>query len=235
MRAIYIQDIQIIEEESELTISPSQFSHLKKIARIREGEELLVLNGNGQKYFGTLLEFKKKTILFKLSKTLSEDKKYLISLALALPKKDAFEEVIEKSIQMGISTIHTFSSKFSQHTFKEANERLNNLMASSYQQSNNPYRLNIFETVPLESVEDVTKSYKHKFYFTSSDDSAQSSLDNLETNEDILFFIGPEGGLSIEEEKQLCSAGFSAIHLPFPIMKTPTAVCVAFGFISSKF
>ena len=51
---------------------------------------------------------------------------------------------------------------------------------------------------------------------------------------DELIIIGPEGGLSEEEEDVLFSKkNVNVIHLDLPIMRAPTALCTCFGVVYS--
>ena len=80
-------------------------------------------------------------------------------------------------------------------------------------------------------LEDVSFSdYDVTFFFNSQNDSAKDSKQH--NFKKILLVIGPEGGLGEEEINYLKSVqNIKEITLNIPIMRTPTALSCAVGYV----
>ena len=66
MRAVLIEDLSYPLND-ELVIDGDNFHHLKNVLRIKEGKELLLLNGKGLKALTEVIEIQKKLINYLLS------------------------------------------------------------------------------------------------------------------------------------------------------------------------
>ncbi|MBL6990036.1 MAG: 16S rRNA (uracil(1498)-N(3))-methyltransferase [Bacteriovoracaceae bacterium] len=235
MRAIFydvptLDDLQI---GSLIKIEKERAHHLIKVVRINIGEKILLLSGKGHKIFCTVKSVSKYLVEVEI-----EDIKFCppnssLDLALCMPKRDAFEEVLRFAVEIGIQKIIPLYSKFSARNFK-VTSRHSKVIESAIIQSNNPYDIKIEEINKFESIEEMAKNYKRVFYFTSQ--YALNNYDDLHNkiadDAKCLMIIGPEGGLSLQEENLIKTLNnIKVFHLPSNILKTPTAVCVASGFL----
>ena len=153
-----------------------------------------------------------------------------MDLILGLPKKDYLDEVLEKSVELGIRKILCFRSDYSQKQ-KIKDERVDRILINALKQSNNPY---LPEIVFVERLlDDALEKYSTCYLFSL--DNHEGFADSLGVNEDVALIIGPEGGFSEEEERNfLGKPNVSAVHLPTSILRTPTAVVAAAGAVTSR-
>ncbi len=226
MRAIFhpFMDVKVGDI---LTITDERAHHLQ-VVRLRGNDILSVLNGNG-----VIAEAQVKTITKKLVELLilSCEKKtpeHGIALAIALPKKEAFEDIIKISTELGINEIFPLSSEYSQYDYA-ANDRLNRIIESALVQSNNPYLPKIHEQQTLRN---FLKEHKSTIVFFNSIVEVTASCEPGLTP---TILIGPEGGFSLVE-LQLIKARkeLIEIHLPTPILRAPTAVASSVGYLLGK-
>ncbi|MCB9060433.1 MAG: 16S rRNA (uracil(1498)-N(3))-methyltransferase [Halobacteriovoraceae bacterium] len=226
MRAIYLENIEPdIGKDGVIFVDGENAKHLIQSVRIRSGEKILVLNGRGLKVHCEVQEISKRDLNLRVFDIQEIPDNRTLSLILAPPKKEAFEEIIKKSMEIGIKEIIIFDSEFSIRSQFNL-PRLEKIVESALIQSNGTHKLelkfektfeDVIKTVPIESI----------FYFCT-----RQTSDKLEIRQCKKYLlIGPEGGFSIEEEEKFNSLKIQSILLPTNILRSPTAVCVASGYM----
>jgi len=211
-----------------IVIADEQAKHLQ-VVRIKSGEEVLVLNGNGQKALTTVGTISKNSIELLVSKVETESRKHSIHLAVAVPKKDAFEDILKIAVEMGVKSIQPLTSEFSQYDYVPG-ERFNRILESALIQSNNAFMPEIF---PQKKLETFLEENKQSLYFFDSRPNANKQ--SAETAKEKVVLIGPEGGFSEREAGQILSRpDVFSIHLPTPIQRAPTAVASSIGYLLGK-
>lgn len=224
MRAVYYH-FENIEIGQSLQVSGDTAHHLN-VVRVRKGEEILILNGKGSKLKGTINTIQKNIVEIAINESEEFTPTHGLSLAIANPKKDAFEDILKAAVELGIKNIYPLSSDFSQYEYA-ASERVERILESALVQSNNPFYPTIHSQVKLT---EFLNTHKETIVFFNSKQSDGSSRISLQENTTIL--IGPEGGFSPTEVSQICAyAQILEIHLPTPILRAPTAVSASVGFL----
>lgn len=223
MRAVYQKDLSTFCGK---IIDRNTINHFTKVLRIKEKVEILFLDGMGgsQVYRVELIE-KKSIKLIPTTEYKVSQKAFDVSIVICSVKKDAMEQIIKQATEIGLNKIYICESKYSQKT--ELNdERALRIMVSAMEQSNNPY---LPETIHIESFEKLPYSQLGQLiYFTSNPDLSNKKLEAINGN--CSYIIGPEGGLSTEEEEMFMAMdNLSLVHLNMPIMRAETAVTVCFG------
>ena len=228
MRAIFVEDI-----ENLVSIKDDEAHHLINVIRVKIGDEILVLDGKGTKIYAQITDIKKNRIFIEQTNSSHSAKSDKIHLAIGLPKKEAFEEVLRNTTEMGISKIYYFKSQFFQQDFV-FNERVKRVLISSLIQSNNPYFPDLEKLADLNSLISIFSQYDKIIYFCSHPNIPSTNF-NLEKEDKILLIIGPEGGFSEAEENFLFkNSSLKVIHLPSFILRAPTAVVASMAWVMGK-
>jgi 16S rRNA (uracil1498-N3)-methyltransferase len=226
MRAVFA-DVEFVSG-ANLEISGEVAHHLS-VARVKTGEEILVLNGNGEYATCKVENLTKKDVLLKTIKVSKENKKHNVSIAIGVPKKDAMEDIIKICVELGVNNIYPLTTQYSQYKLEE-NERLFRIIESALIQSNNLYWPKIYKQ---NSLEFFLENLKVPLVYFSS-----RKIDNnlsINSDEEIVILIGPEGGFSSTEEQLIRNYKLTnAIHLDTAIMRAPTAVATSVGYLLSK-
>ncbi|MCK5882237.1 MAG: 16S rRNA (uracil(1498)-N(3))-methyltransferase [Bacteriovoracaceae bacterium] len=228
MRAIFLESMENLGPGLSTCLEGDRAKHLIKSIRINEGEELLLMDGKGTVAKATVTEILKKQVVLTIASTRFVPKEKEIDLLICLPKKDAFEEIVRGAVEMGISKIIPAYSEFSQGKFKPS-ERYDRIIESGIIQSNNAHGPILSAAIDLTDLENISSFYDKIIYFSSRKGDALSLSGD---EKKILLIIGPEGGLSEEEEKILAEhKKAETIHIPCPIMRAPTAFNVGVGYL----
>lgn len=229
MRAIFLEDINKLE-----AIEGDGAHHLINVVRIQKGEEILLLNGMGARILVKVVGLEKNRVNFEVLESLQIEKKELFHLAIGIPKKDAFEEVLRNATELGISNILHFKSQFSQEDFV-FNERIKRVLISSLIQSNNPHFPSLEKVTDLNALIKKFSQYDKVIYFCSHTKMPSGIELKFKEKDKILLIIGPEGGLSPEEENLLLQNNLvNSQHLPSFILRAPTAVVAGMGWVMGK-
>ncbi|MBC7429487.1 MAG: 16S rRNA (uracil(1498)-N(3))-methyltransferase [Bacteriovorax sp.] len=203
--------------------------HHLTVARVRENEKILLLNGKGQRLLGIIQAFSKKSVDIKIAESENCKPSHELSLAIAMPKKEAFEDILKMAVELGVTEIFPLTSDYSQHEFSP-NDRIQRILESALVQSNNPFFPHIH---PEQILNGFLSSHTGSIAFFNSKTSDPEKVQESETKKTIL--IGPEGGFSAQEIATILKYPKTLeIHLPTPILRASTAVAASIGFLLSS-
>ncbi len=222
MRAVYFP--QGIHAD-ELELSGTDAHHFLNVLRLKQGDQVLGLDGKGTRAELTVSATAKKSISFKLYSKKLFEKQAKFDLAVAQVKKEAMDLVLKESCELGFDKIMVLETDHSQH-YKLNLERANKLLISGIEQANNLF-LPELSQLKLNDL-DISVYENIVLFSTLGGKEAKVDLRAGKT----LVVIGPEGGFSADEEKFLknLSEKVSPIMLQTNIMRTPTAISCAVGY-----
>lgn len=214
--------------DSDIAIlSPEESQHAVKVLRCQKGEEVLLLNGKGQKAIGRIAEPDAKQCKVEIGTTFTEpEKKYSIHIALAnLKKRDRVEWFIEKAVELGIDTISIFSSERTEKKgFDKA--RLDKIALSALKQSGNLYLPDIQVNLTLSELCNISFQGNKFIAHCLTDEKALFKY-SYSPGEDVLILIGPEGDFSEREIELAIKKGFIPANLGPLRLRSETAAFVA--------
>jgi 16S rRNA (uracil1498-N3)-methyltransferase len=224
----------------ELLITlPQDTSHyLLHVLRLKVGSAVLLFNGEGGQYLGTIADIGKKRVLVNVAQfqPLKTESSCNIHLAQALGKGEKMDWVIQKAVEVGISEITPLLTEFCNVKLDEsrADKRWShwqNIMISACEQSG---RATLPKLNPIIQ-------YKHWLPKMNSSlklichPTCGSSLNSLAPSRDITVLIGPEGGWSEDELTLALQEGFVGVALGPRILRMETAAVVAVALLQAKF
>lgn len=231
MRAIF-EDQNKLEKGLTLSLTDERAHHLN-VVRAKINDNVLVLDGRGHKAIAKLTALSKKEAQLEIVELSFTEQTIGAVLFLAVPKKEAFEDILKIATECGFTEIFPLTTKYSQYTYEE-NDRNNKIIESAMVQSNNLYRPKIHAQMPLTDLfKKMDLKLSRSFLFTSFGENQLVDKTIVAPLTNWGVFIGPEAGFSEEEEKEILSSPFAplGIHLPMPILRAPTAVAVSAGYV----
>ncbi len=231
MRALLVPAGSALAQGHEHTVIGDPAHHLIKVVRIRAGEEVALLDGNGLKAIGKVLALGKQDVTFMIQSVELVPRRDVLHLAIGAPKKEAFEEALRVAVECGIMRIIPLITEFSQREARNG-ERLERVLESALIQSNNRYRPEIPGPVELKDLARHMGPCQKLFFFDSQGEG--SGLSEV-LQAPVMMLIGPEGGFSPAERQMIRSfPGAHPLSLPTPILRTPTAVAAGAGYLLSR-
>lgn len=225
MRAIF-HSFENVDKGETLVVTGDSAHHLN-VVRVRANESVLLLNGKGVRLTGVVKTIQKNQVEIEISNKEVLAPTHHLSLAIANPKKDAFEDILKAAVELGVKEIYPLSSEFSQYDYAPS-ERVDRIVESALIQSNNSFWPIVHSQTSLQ---DFLSNHKNTLVFFNSRANTSSKNSDILTLEKTIL-IGPEGGFSASEVEMISShAKAFEIHLPTPILRAPTAVAASIGYL----
>lgn len=213
-------------------------NQIKNVLKLRKGEKVILIDLNKQEALTEIISLSLEFIQLKLI-NLSEGINLAnnhINLCCSVLKKDNFELIVEKAVEVGVSEI---TPMIFQRTIKTNlnYERLNKIIKEAIEQSER------CEKIVLNEISDfknylLKKQWKADINILCNRDG-KGILEILkiiekEKNKNINIFIGPEGGFLGDEIFLAEQNGFLIMNLGSTILRAETAAIVS-SFILNNF
>ena len=210
LHRFYITD-QI--EGKSVTVTNRDLIHQwRKVFRLNVGSQVIVFDGSGVEYRCAIMKMSPSEAELSAleTKEIAPPAKN-IWLCLSLIKKDNFELVVQKAVELGVTHIVPIVGERSEKK-KIHTERLDKIILEATEQSG---RGELLHVLPLTTLHEVLSSGslpQEKIFFHPEYPYIQEYLSSQTGQYSTAFFVGPEGGFSekeIELFKQYNMSGFS--------------------------
>ena len=253
MHHIFVNEnnVDLAGKTIKLSKDDETFNHLVKSLRINEREKVLCSVVPFMSSFDYLCEVanvdSENVILTIIEETDARELPVTINLYQGISKSDKLEFIIEKAVELGVSTITPLSTEYCIAKIDEKKsdkkiDRFNKIAKSAAEQSkrhiipkvNEPMEFG--DLVNAAGVNDLT--YNILFYENASGiletkKVIQDIKQRMVSNNDIAInvIIGPEGGFSKKEIETARDKGFSILSLGDRILRTETAAVTALSIL----
>ena len=228
MTRFFVEPEELLPEFLVLTGENAQHA---KVLRLKNGEEVLVCDGQGKECLCTVSDVSSGQISLVVKKRQESESEAAVqvSVYLAFPKADKLEHVIQKATELGAYEIIAFPSarcisKPDEKSLKKKLERWQKIAASAAEQSG---RGRIPQVLTLGSYVEALKraSEADKAILFYENERATTLRMALETGEyqTVSLLTGPEGGLEEKEVQQAQAAGLQVCTLGKRILRCETA------------
>ncbi|MBR1625948.1 MAG: 16S rRNA (uracil(1498)-N(3))-methyltransferase [Bacteroidales bacterium] len=217
-----------IGNEDIITLDKEESSHISKVLRMKEGEEIFLTDGRGNLFTCKLLEANPKKCSAEIIKKEENYQKsnYKIHLAIAPTKNmNRMEWLLEKIVEEGIDEITPIVTEHSERRNINT-ERLNKIIISAMKQSVKCFKPKLNELTEYPSFIGNLKEEK-KYLCCCSEGEKIYIKDDYLKGQNAVILIGPEGDFSSEEVIQAQNAGCRLITLGQQRLRTETAALYA--------
>lgn len=221
------------ESQPEILLEETEWHHLAHVFRTKEGEHVELVNGRGQLAQATVLELRKKSALLKIDTFETKPLPSPLILALAMPRKNHLEWIIEKGTELGATAFWLFPGMWSEKEglSPSQEQRLHSLCIAAMKQCGRLDLPKIEKHPPLLDWKKGTGT----LLFGDTEPSAPYLWTLPPLSLPITLLIGPERGLSpqeVEHLKTVLKAQGTRLH-PH-ILRAETAPLVALSLIQTK-
>ena len=205
--------------------------HVAKVLRLREGDPVVVFNGEGGEYHGILAKLEKRAAVIRLQAYSDADVESPLKIVLAqgVSRGERMDYTVQKSVELGIHRIvPVVTERTVVNLDAERQDRRvqhwQTVVNSACEQSGRNYvpRVEDIVTLPhwLKVLSD--EGAANKFVLNHRASRGVSGL-QIDSQQPIYVLIGPEGGLSDGEVAQAGQAGFVSVRLGLRVLRTETA------------
>lgn len=240
MRRYWISGLNV--EVSDFEITGEEFHHIFTVCRQQVGSRFEILTEGQKALFVEVTGLAKKSALVtvKEQREIAPLKKPHVHLALSVPKVDTFEKVLEKSVELGVHSVHPFFSDYSfvksnKSLFQRKWERLQRIIVGATQQTGRGELMNLQGPCSMnqliETYQDPAKKRAGVFAYEGDGKSLEDKLGAISAHseglEELWVFVGSEGGFSIGEVETFKHINLSPVSLGPQVLRVETA-CVTF-------
>ncbi|MEO0202938.1 MAG: RsmE family RNA methyltransferase [candidate division WOR-3 bacterium] len=210
-----------------------EFYHLHKVLRHKRGDKILVFDGNGNEYICEILEIlKDRAKIRPIEKLENREYEFHIAIAQALIKKERFEIFLEKAVEIGAKEIYPIITKHSVIKLEHKKERWQRIIINASKQSHRQIIPKLYDIKSLIEIIEISKKYELKLFASVY---SKRNIFHIDKKTSVIFIIGPEGGLSRDEELLLLNNDFLDVSLGNFILRSETASIFALSCIVSYF
>ena len=216
--------VERIERETALT--GEEYAHAKNVLRLREGDEIILLDGSGKEYRAIVNRIEKGRMLCGVvGERLSErESASPVKLLIGALKGDKTELVIQKATELGVREIGVFSSRFCAAYMNE--NKLERLQKVAREAAKQCLRATVPSVAYYRTLDEALGScgaYARKLFACEFAHVSDFSLRSLRAGDACALVVGSEGGFAEEEFAQARAAGFAGITLGRRILRAETA------------
>jgi len=212
----------------QVTISDDVHHHLHNVLRARLGCVLTLLDGQG-----LCCEVKLETINNReatarvIRRWRDEDHTLPITLVQGLPKADKFDLILQKGTELGVRCFRPVETS---HTVPQINaarmikreQRWTRIATEAARQCRRNFLPHVKPVQKLaEVINQQTDNLKLVLWEAGSVPLAEALPDEKPSG--VTLLVGPEGGFTDREIRQITEAGFRAVHLGPRILRSETA------------
>jgi 16S rRNA (uracil1498-N3)-methyltransferase len=247
----------IMSQLQRIAIAPSQFQqgqilltkeqqhYLGRVLRLREGDRFIAMDGKGKWWLAQLAGEQAQILEALLVET---ELPISITLMIALPKGNGFDEVVRCCTELGVTCIApVLSDRTLLDPSPQKLERWRRIAAEAAEQSERSFVPTILEPVTfniglslvighLSFANSQQYICEARGEFPHLKDCLQhkGQMTNDIGQEGIVIATGPEGGWTTQEIENAKSAGFQPVSLGRRILRAVTAPVVALSLITAS-
>ncbi len=236
MRRFFCNDTPVVGEDALITGQDAR--HLTRVLRLKPGDDVVVLSGDGREYLGRIVHITpdevKATIL---SEHLSNgDPAIELTIALGFLKEKKMDDLVRQLTELGMFRFQPFFARRSVSRPDSARmasrvRRWEKIARESIKQCRRGSVPEICPALPLDEVLSKAASDPVRILFWEAQDRRAQLPTASRTAPDgpipVTILLGPEGGLTDDEVSAARNTGFDICSLGPRILRAETAAVAA--------
>jgi 16S rRNA (uracil1498-N3)-methyltransferase len=236
MHNFYVSPNRILDDV--ILISGDEKHHIVNVLRLKPNEHVRIFDDNGNEYLALLQHFNEKTIVAEIL-----EHKYIsptrpnVTLFQGLPKFDKFEQIVQKTTELGVSEIvpalcQRSIPKLKRDASVKRVSRWQRIAKEASKQCRRVYIPKVREITEFnECFTELDFDLSLILWEEERQFEFKSILKQNRQAESLSLFVGPEGGFSPEEVNIAIAAGAVPVTLGSNILRTETAAIVGVALI----
>lgn len=223
-------------QDNRIVLAKEQHHYLARVLRLNNGDKFIAIDGTGKWWLSKLHDDYGEVIEALEVKT---ELPASIILLLALPKGNAFDEVVRVCTELGVDKIvPVISTRTLLNPSSQKLERWRRIATEAAEQSERAFVPIIYEPVSLKAGLSLFEAeykyicegrgdYPHLLECWRQRVASQNQIT-------VVVAIGPEGGWSQEELEVAVNEGFQGVSLGRRILRAVTAPVVALSILAAE-
>ena len=229
MSRFYVPTPQI--EKGMLRVEGNEVKHIRRVLRLKAGDEIIVFDNLGKEYEGTIIEETTSSVVIKIQNIFlsKRDSPLDVTLAQSLLKGEKMDYLIQKATELGVKEIVPFFSSRSVPLLEKSGrlKRHHRWGRIAIEASKQCGRGVVPKIEPLQDYSEMLQLASpgslRLILWEREGGQLKEVLERSKEKTRIFFVIGPEGGFSQEEVEEAKRAGFIPVTLGRRILRAETA------------
>jgi len=222
------------KKDDRIFLNKEQTHYLKKVLRLKTGDRFIAMDGKGKSWLAEIIAEREAKIIESL--LISRELPIKITLIVALPKGNGFDEIVRSCTELGVTN---FVPVISERTIIKPSQqkilRWQKIATEAAEQSERQIVPHITDPDKFTTVLKGLGDRETDCYICVARSDSHSLLKCLEGNKsrNIAIATGPEGGFTAKEVELAIAAGFKPVSLGNRILRAITAPVAAISLIAA--
>ena len=218
---------QQLKLERSIVLPEKASHHILHVLRSKAGSPLIIFNGLGGEYHATISKITRRDVELSINSfdDIDRESGLNITLAIGILKRDAMNASIQKAVELGVRHIVPIESTNTAVSRKQYEKRTINwlqIIQSACEQSGRTALPSLSASRQFDEWL-VQENFDGQLTLFPSRLSKTLLRDISVTPKSICLIVGPEGGMTIEEEALASEQGFTSVSFGRRILRAETA------------
>ena len=223
-----------------ITMRGPEAHHAVDVMRLSKSDEVVVFDGTGKEYHGTIKEISDKSLSIDITSTeeIVIEEAFSITLIQAVTKKDKMDYIVEKATELGVaSIIPVFTDrtvpKWDESKMAAHAARWQKIANEASKQSGRVRVPSVGKVASFNEIIKISSGCDLALIAALSKDSVplKKALNGFKDGS-LALAIGPEGDFTPDEVAAARTAGFKLISLGRNVLKSDTAGLAALAMLN---
>ncbi len=230
MRRFYCEKENITD--GTVYFDKDESSHICKVLRMQTDDEIIVSDGSGTDFLCKIKSVGEKCEATVISSSKNENEpECQLVLFQSVIKSEKMDIAMQKAAEIGVTKIvpviteRTVVKIEDSKKEEKKQQRWQKIVQEGCKQCGRSKIPEVLPVVPFKKALELMKQYDTQIVAYEDEKTVNISSAVKKTNS-ICYFIGPEGGISEREHKELCENGAISVSLGKRILRAETAAIV---------
>jgi 16S rRNA (uracil1498-N3)-methyltransferase len=223
-----------LKPHARLALPEDAAHHAARVLRLREDDPAVLFNGRGGEYEARLFMPGRGQVVAEIGewRDIERESRLAVTLVQAVSSGEKMDFTIQKAVELGVAAIQPLLTvksvvRLSAEREEKKLARWKRVAIAACEQCGRNRIPAIAEPLPLERYQAPESA--SKILLSPAGTQALASL----ASSPVVLAVGPEAGLSAEEERLLQHAGFVPARLGHRILRTETAALAALAALNA--
>jgi 16S rRNA (uracil1498-N3)-methyltransferase len=225
--------------EGRLALRDEDHHHLSRVLRMRVGEHVQLLDGEGMLGYATITEITSDATTVDVMQALMvEDERPRMHLFQALPQGTKMDQVVQWGVELGAAEVIPYSSLRSRRIDVAAGKRVERWRRIAYEScrvAGRPFLARVHEPLDWEEALSLMEDCSIVLYADEEGGEMPSAALGKRDVAELGLVIGPEGGFTDVERDELAGRGAIPVTLGRNVLRTETAGLVLMASVRCHF
>lgn len=227
--------------DARAPLSQEEAAHALKVLRLKDGETVQALDGEGGMWTARLCVTNGKNACLELTQEISNSEAPIdLTVYMGIPKGDKFEFLCQKLTELGVRRLVPVRMERSVAKIEEKEKdkklaRFRKIAQEAQKQCGRGMEMEVTDPIGVKELEKRVKEHECTLLLWEEAEGyrTRDAYREYPGVKDIACIIGPEGGISQKEANMVMEAGAKCVTLGPRILRAETAAVTAASVIMS--